>query len=108
MPSDGTLSMLLEAIAKEVSNLVGQENEKMKNSIVEEITKMRRSIVEEIATAATQPALLTVKQAAAYIARSEQAVQHMISNKHLIVVRDGRRVFLRRTDLDEWIEKKTC
>lgn len=101
MPTDAMLSMLIEAIAKEVSNLVGEEIAKMKGSIVEEIANARTA-------AAVQPALLTVKQAATYIARSEQAVQHMISHKHLVVVRDGRRVFLRRTDLDEWIEKNTC
>jgi excisionase family DNA binding protein len=48
--------------------------------------------------------LLTVKEAAAYIGRSEQAVQHMIHKRELIVVRKGRRVHLDRGDLDRWIE----
>ena len=38
--------------------------------------------------------LLTVKEAAAYIGRSEQAVQHMIHKRELVVVRKGRRVHL--------------
>ena len=54
-----------------------------------------------------QPALLDVKQAAAYLGRSEQAVQHLIFEKRIPVVRDGRRVHLRRVDLDTWIDQNT-
>jgi excisionase family DNA binding protein len=50
------------------------------------------------------PRLLTVKDAAQYIGRSEQAVQHLIHRRELIVVRKGRRVHLDRADLDRWIE----
>jgi excisionase family DNA binding protein len=52
-----------------------------------------------------EPALLTVKQAAVYLGRSEQSVQHLIFQKDLPVVRVGRRVHLDRRDLDAWIEK---
>jgi len=52
-----------------------------------------------------EPVLLTVKQAAVYLGRSEQAVQHLIFQKDLPVVRVGRRVHLDRRDLDAWIEK---
>jgi len=48
--------------------------------------------------------LLTVKDAAAYIGRTEQAVQHLIHRRELVVVRKGRRVHLDRSDLDRWIE----
>lgn len=48
--------------------------------------------------------LLTVREAASYIGRSEQAVQHLIHKRELIVVRRGRRVHLDRGDLDRWIE----
>jgi excisionase family DNA binding protein len=48
--------------------------------------------------------LLTVKEAAAYIGRSEQAIQHLIHKRELIVVRTGRRVHIDRGDLDRWIE----
>lgn len=51
-----------------------------------------------------QPALFTVKEAAIYLGRSEQAVQHLIFQKELPVVRVGRRVHLDRRDLDAWIE----
>lgn len=52
-----------------------------------------------------RPALLTVKQAAVYLGRSEQAVQHLIFQKELPVVRNGRRVHLDRRDMDAWIER---
>ena len=52
-----------------------------------------------------QPALLNVKEAAAYLGRTEQAVQHLIFQRDLPVVRVGRRVHLHRRDLDAWIEK---
>lgn len=48
--------------------------------------------------------LLTVKEAADYIGRTEQAVQHLIHKRELIVVRRGRRVHLDRADLDRWID----
>jgi excisionase family DNA binding protein len=48
--------------------------------------------------------LLTVKEAADYIGRTEQAVQHLIHKKELMVVRRGRRVHLDRSDLDQWID----
>ena len=51
-----------------------------------------------------QPRLLNVKDAAAYIGRTEQAVQHLIHQRELVVVRKGRRVHLDRGDLDRWIE----
>lgn len=51
------------------------------------------------------PVLLTVKAAAAYLGRSQQAIQHLIFSHELPVVRVGRRVHLDRRDLDIWIEK---
>jgi excisionase family DNA binding protein len=50
------------------------------------------------------PRLLTVKDAATYIGRTEQAVQHLIHRRELVVVRRGRRVHLDQGDLDRWIE----
>ena len=48
--------------------------------------------------------LLSVKDAAAYIGRTEQALQHLIHKREIVVVRKGRRVHLDRADLDRWIE----
>lgn len=52
-----------------------------------------------------QPVLLNVKDAGVYLGRTEQAVQHLVFQKELPVVRVGRRVHLDRRDLDAWIEK---
>lgn len=52
-----------------------------------------------------QPALLSVRDAATYLGRTEQSVQHLIFSQELPVVRVGRRVHLDRRDLDAWIEK---
>jgi excisionase family DNA binding protein len=52
-----------------------------------------------------QPMLLSVKGAAIYLGRTEQAIQHLIFTHELPVVRVGRRVHLDRRDLDAWIEK---
>jgi len=73
-------------------------------AIAEEVTAKLR---EELATshAGVQPVLLTVKQAALYLGRSEASIQHLIFNRELPVVRVGRRVHLHRKDLDNWIEK---
>ncbi len=54
-----------------------------------------------------QPALLTVKEAGVYLGRTEQSVQHLIFGKQLPVVRVGRRVHLRRSDLDRFIDQNT-
>ena len=54
---------------------------------------------------AAQAILLNVKDAAVYLGRTEQSVQHLIFQRELPVVRIGRRVHLDRRDLDFWIEK---
>jgi len=57
------------------------------------------------ALAKVQPVLLTVKDAALYLGRSEQSMQHLIFRRELPVVRVGRRVHLHKEDLDRWIER---
>ena len=65
-----------------------------------------KAVLKEVmSTGLVQPALLTVKQAAVYLGRSEQSIQHLIFNRELPVVRSGRRVHLHKRDLDAWIEK---
>ena len=54
--------------------------------------------------APVKPRLLTVDQAAVYIGRTKEAVQHMISSSKLPAVRSDRRVFVDVLDLDRWIE----
>jgi len=52
-----------------------------------------------------QKRLLTVEEAAAYLGRTKEAVQHMIAAGKLPTVKSDRRVFLDIRDLDAWIER---
>lgn len=68
--------------------------------------RVEEQVAERISHAAPiQPVLLSVKDAAVYLGRSEQSIQHLIFARELPVVRVGRRVHLDRRDLDLWIEK---
>jgi excisionase family DNA binding protein len=83
--SDPALAGLVKAVAAELALLLKAE--------------ITRSAAPEV-----QPALLTVKQSAIYLGRSEQSVQHLIFQRELPVVRVGRRVHLdglRRTNTNE-------
>jgi excisionase family DNA binding protein len=70
-----------------------------------EVVSLLKPELARLSIAVVQPVLLDVKQAAVYLGRSEQSVQHLIFEKDLPVVRKGRRVHLHRSDLDIWIEK---
>lgn len=48
--------------------------------------------------------LLTVDQAAEYLGRTKTAVQHMIAQRKIPVVKSDRRCFVDVRDLDRWIE----
>jgi hypothetical protein len=50
------------------------------------------------------PRLFRVDQAALYIGRTKEAVQHMLSGGKLPTVRPDRRVFIDVRDLDSWID----
>jgi excisionase family DNA binding protein len=52
-----------------------------------------------------RPRLLTVEQAAVYIGRTKDAIQHMLASAKLPTVRSDRRVFIDVRDLDTWIEE---
>lgn len=52
----------------------------------------------------TQKRLLTVKEAAAYLGRSESAVYHLVSRREIPVVRHGRNLRLDVKSLDAWVE----
>lgn len=84
--TDPVVEVLARVVAAEVGHIVKKQ-------------------LEQLANENPQPALLTVKQAAVYLGRSEQAVQQLIFQKELPVVRVGRRVHLDRRDLDAFIEK---
>ena len=48
-----------------------------------------------------RPRLLTVEQAAIYVGRTKEAVQHMVSSGKLPTVRSDRRVFIDVQDLSQ-------
>jgi excisionase family DNA binding protein len=50
------------------------------------------------------PRLMTLDQAATYLGRTREAVQHLVSSAKVPTVRADRRVFLDRVDLDKWID----
>jgi len=75
------------------------------SAVAGEVASLLRLEFARLAPSGVQPVLLDVKQAAVYLGRSEQSVQHLIFQRDLPVVRMGRRVHLHRRDLDDWIEK---
>jgi excisionase family DNA binding protein len=77
------------------------------SAIAAEVVKQMEPKLVGLTPNVIQPALLTVKQAGAYLGRSEQSVQHLIFEKQIPVVRSGRRVHIRRADLDRWIDSNT-
>lgn len=85
---DATLGVLVDAIAAQVAAQVKAE-----------------LLAQLQAPPRVQAVLLGVKDAAVYLGRSEQSIQHLIFSHELPVVRVGRRVHLDRRDLDAWIEK---
>ena len=91
--------------------LTEQHNEQplaaLVSAIAAEVVRQMEPRLANLTPNVIQPALLTVKQAGAYLGRSEQSVQHLIFEKQIPVVRSGRRVHLRRADLDAWIEGNT-
>jgi excisionase family DNA binding protein len=56
---------------------------------------------------AITPRLLTVAQAATYLGRSKASVQHLVAQRRIPVVREGRRIFLDVRELDRWIAANT-
>ena len=48
--------------------------------------------------------LLTVREAAKYIGRTESAVRELVGNEKLPHIRGDRRVMLDIRDLDRWID----
>lgn len=74
-------------------------------AVAGEVVSLLKLELDRLAVFEVRPELLNVKQAAIYLGRTEQSVQHLIFQKDLPVVRAGRRVHLHRRDLDDWIEK---
>jgi excisionase family DNA binding protein len=50
--------------------------------------------------------LLSVREAAEYLGRTQKALRHMVANGTIPAVREGSLVHLDRADLDRWIEMR--
>jgi len=79
--NDLTFNGLLEALAEKLATKLSQEPSRL------------------------YPRLLTIDQAAVYLGRTREALQHLASSGKVPTVRADRRVFLDRLDLDKWIEE---
>jgi excisionase family DNA binding protein len=78
---DLNFDLLLEALAEKLASKLSQDPSRL------------------------YPRLLTVDQAAVYLGRTKEAVQHLVSSGKVPTVRADRRVFLDRNDLDKWIDE---
>jgi len=85
-------------------NTNGNGLDVLAKALATELAAVLRPEIARLAKPVVQPALLTVKEAAVYLGRSEQALQHLIFQRQVPVVRCGRRVHLDRKDLDAFIE----
>lgn len=79
--NDFTFDRLLEILAEKLASRLSEEPSRL------------------------SPRLMTIEQAAAYIGRTPEAMQHLASSGKIPTVRADRRVFIDRLDLDKWIEE---
>lgn len=92
---------------KEVKEVNNEMVQSLATKLVAEITAQVLASTQVRARTSgerVEARLLTVKEAAQYLARSEQAIRHLVFQRDLPVVRSGRNVRLDRRDLDRWIE----
>lgn len=75
----------------------------MMQAIADAVVAQLKPLLEQGARD-TRPRLLTVREAAAYLGRTEKAIYHMVAADGLPSVKSDARVMLDRQDLDAWIE----
>jgi len=85
--------------------IAGFNLEQLLDALAEKVVQRIREEAPTGACASIRPRLLTVEQAAVYIGRSKEAVQHMVSSGKMPTVRADRRVFVDVEDLDAWIRE---
>ena len=81
-----TLETLIDALAERVA------------------ARVRAEIGAGGLSATLGPRLLTVEQAASYLGRSKEALEHMVASAKIPTVRMDRRVFIDVRDLDSLID----
>ena len=65
---------------------------------------MRTELEQNGSGSAILPRSLTIGQAATYLGRSKNAVEHLVACGKIPRVKSDRRVFLDVRDLDSWVE----
>lgn len=74
------------------------------NSMLEDIVeRIAAKVAAKIASPQPAPRLMSVKEAAMYLGRSEKAVRCLISNGSLPYVHADSRIQFDRLDLETWI-----
>lgn len=71
----------------------------------QQIDAIAAAVAKLLQPVLTQPRLMTVKQAAVYMGRTEKGIYCAITNGSLPSVRTDARVMLDRVDLDKLIER---
>jgi len=87
-------------------------NPPLLDSIIDDITKrivagVSDQLRRDGSSPSVSPRLMNVADAAVYLGRTKQAVQHMVQQRRIPFVRDGHRVFLDVNQLDRWILDNT-
>lgn len=75
-------------------------------AIARELAAELMPLLSQQTTATAEPMLLTLHEAARYLSRSQSSLRSMISSGEIperVVRRIGRRVYLKRGELDHWI-----
>jgi excisionase family DNA binding protein len=72
----------------------------IKEAVAETVAQLSR----DGAAAKVKRRLLTVEEAATYLGRTEEAMQHLIAGRKIRTVRIDRRVFIDVNDLNKLIE----
>jgi excisionase family DNA binding protein len=88
-----------------MSTVPGFDLTALLEALAAKVAEKMREIAALGTVSAVRPRLLTVEQAAMYIGRTKQAVEHMVSSGKVPTVRADRRVFVDIRDLDTWIEQ---
>lgn len=95
----------MQALRAKVESFMGLMNGAL-DDLVDAIAEAVVAKMGERKGPAVEPKLLSIKQAAPYLARTEAALRAMIASGELpeaVIKRVGSRVFLVKRTLDDWV-----
>jgi excisionase family DNA binding protein len=82
----------------------GFEFESLIDALAKRVAAQVRAELTDDSASTFRPRLLTVDQAATYMGRTVEAIQHMVASGKIPTVRLDRRVFIDVRDLERLIE----